>query len=158
MFRIRCVRVGWLCAGNRIFVIPKRSYPFLSSIAAHPLSCCHITTANPLAPPGISEQCFRPINRNTTDSSQQSCLPLHTVIQSYPPCTSVIDCVPTTVSISESSTCMKPYIPHPHIRVLRLGVDMAERARNVTFLGDPRELWEGGTFMFFGSRLESPGL
>ncbi|KXS11582.1 hypothetical protein M427DRAFT_435681 [Gonapodya prolifera JEL478] len=54
--------------------------------------------------------------------------------------------------------CLTPYIPHPHVRLLRLGISDARGAgagggvgaggvglREVAILGDPREAWESVT-------------
>ncbi|KAJ3341437.1 hypothetical protein HDU93_004838 [Gonapodya sp. JEL0774] len=55
--------------------------------------------------------------------------------------------VPSTNQPLRPRVCLSAYIPHPHVRLLRLGVRPLSKAndapvRELAVLGDPREAWE----------------
>ncbi|KAJ3011370.1 Membrane-bound transcription factor site-2 protease, partial [Thoreauomyces humboldtii] len=140
-----------------------------------PRTCCDVSQSQPLGPPTAVGQCFRehpffapapvtiingtlPVDPKTVTTG--FCLPLHEVMQKYPTCNGPSDChssvpddhptsSPSPPAVpSEPPSCVAPYIPHPDIRILRLGslddgAGTQPVERVVTFLGDPREVWEG---------------
>ncbi|KAI8591744.1 peptidase family M50-domain-containing protein [Geranomyces variabilis] len=111
---------------------------------AYPFNCCDVTLSQPLGPPDVPTQCFRlsTLTFNATqpaDPKTHSCLPMREVVEQAPRCSADADCADDGAGGAVGYSCLVPHIGHPDIRVLRLDVD----GRAVTFLGDPREVWEG---------------
>ncbi|KAI8921142.1 peptidase family M50-domain-containing protein [Powellomyces hirtus] len=122
-----------------------------------PLECCNVSKSQPLGPPGISTQCFRRSNVPfanaslpiSSDADTFSCLPLHDILATHPSCSSSQDCMQENGQDRVPVDCVVPHIAHPDIRILRLELvgddddDHAGHNPMITFLGDPREVWEG---------------
>ncbi|KAJ3187031.1 Membrane-bound transcription factor site-2 protease [Gaertneriomyces sp. JEL0708] len=120
---------------------------------AQDLRCCEVTEQEPLGPSDSAFQCFSLLdvqhqNRSHIPSEQLSCLPLHDIVVRYPECLKSSDCP----NDSSATYCMNPYIPNAYIRIIRFAVcgsmdcwrgDSVKAPENITFLGDPREVWEG---------------
>ncbi|KAJ3179676.1 Membrane-bound transcription factor site-2 protease [Geranomyces variabilis] len=111
---------------------------------AYPLNCCDVTPSQPLGPPDVPTQCFRlstlPFNATQpADPKTHTCLPMREVVEQAPRCSADTDCADDGAGGAVGYSCLVPHIGHPDIRVLRMDVD----GRAVTFLGDPREVWEG---------------
>ncbi|KAI9208910.1 peptidase family M50-domain-containing protein [Polychytrium aggregatum] len=115
------------------------------------LECCDVSEAHPFGRRPSSLQCFQELDATKTlMSPMQACLLAHNITENHPRCRSRSDCD----MASGPMQCMSVYVPQPYVRLIRLSIrdrestatlnpSSKDTSRTVTFLGDPREIWEG---------------
>ncbi|KAJ1562471.1 Membrane-bound transcription factor site-2 protease [Nowakowskiella sp. JEL0078] len=102
--------------------------------------CCDVSPSHPLGVTGYTKQCFRPRTYIQIGDSGNAtrCAKLHDTI-GMKKCDKNTEC---------EDGCWSMWVPDSNVRVVRLRV-WDGREREVTFLGDPRELWEQGLYLSF---------
>ncbi|KAJ3128215.1 Membrane-bound transcription factor site-2 protease [Nowakowskiella sp. JEL0407] len=119
-------------------------------------SCCQVSTEHPLGNSQNTKQCFIPRNQVLSfrkiglpegkfafdffsNITSAKCDSLQEVMKKAPNCFTDYECMTAT----SNGICMAAYIPNLYIRLVKLRVrELDAKERVVTFLGDPREVWE----------------